>query len=207
MIKVLNEVQRKYCPICHVGSASKMIGYKSSGTCLDYIYDNFKVPYSLAWEIYSNENYFHGMEEYVKNYNKNLNNKATSITTNLVQNIDQNQMVTKRNMKNNFSNNLLKTNTNQPKKFRIPNGIISNFFSLEEELDLLDKSQLELNNEMISNIRTTSNLRNNFTRIYSNYEKEMCVKLFNPMSKPAYHYIINNWMNAMIDLLEYVKTN
>ena len=47
----------------------------------------------------------------------------------------------------------------------------------------------------------------NFTRIYSNYEKEMCVKLFNPMSKPAYHYIINNWMNAMIDLLEYVKTN
>ena len=35
----------------------------------------------------------------------------------------------------------------------------------------------------------------------------MCVKLFDQMSKPAYHYIINDWINAMIDLLEYVKNN
>jgi hypothetical protein len=203
MFKVLNEIQKKYCPICHVGSASKMIGYKSSGTCLDYIYDNFKVPYSLAWEIYSNENYFHELEEYVKKYNSKLNNKGYDLKTVLgqgVKGIKREIPISsqKRNLKN---NNQL--NNFQAKKHRIPNGIISNFFSIQEELDLLDKSQLELNTQ----INSSSNLRNSFTRVYSNDEKEMCVKLFNPVSKPAYQYIINNWMNALVELLEYVKNN
>jgi hypothetical protein len=203
MFNVLNEIQKKYCPICHVGSASKMIGYKSSGTCLDYIYDNFKVPYSLAWEIYSNENYFHEMEEYVKKYNSKLNNKGYDFKTVLGQGVigiksEIPISSQKRNLKN---NNQL--NNFQAKKYRIPNGIISNFFSIQEELDLLDKSQLELNTQ----INSSSNLRNSFTRVYSNDEKEMCVKLFNPMSKPAYQYIINNWMNALVELLEYVKNN
>ena len=52
---VLDEIKDKFCKSCEVGSASLKIGYQSSGTCLDYIYDKLNVPYSFAWEIYTNE--------------------------------------------------------------------------------------------------------------------------------------------------------
>jgi hypothetical protein len=55
MHKALELVKMKFCSTCQLGPPSRLIGYKSSGTCLDYIYDNFKVPYALAWEIYTNE--------------------------------------------------------------------------------------------------------------------------------------------------------
>ncbi len=55
MKNILNQIKEKYCPVCQVGAPSLKIGYQSSGTCLDYIYDKIKVPYSFAWEIYSNE--------------------------------------------------------------------------------------------------------------------------------------------------------
>lgn len=58
MKEILTVIKRKYCNNCDMGSPAKLIGYKSSGTCLDYIYDNLKVPYSLAWEIYTNEREF-----------------------------------------------------------------------------------------------------------------------------------------------------
>jgi hypothetical protein len=55
MKKVLTELQGKYCSVCGVGSPSKLLKYQSSGTCLDYIYSKLNVPYSLAWEIYTDE--------------------------------------------------------------------------------------------------------------------------------------------------------
>lgn len=66
MKRVLNEIKDNFCPVCDVGTPSKLIGYTSRGTCLDYIYDNFRVPYSLAWEIYSNEKIFPEMDAYSK---------------------------------------------------------------------------------------------------------------------------------------------
>lgn len=55
MMDILNKIKTKYCEVCHVGAPSKLIGYKSSGTCLDYAYDILKVPYAFAWEIYTDE--------------------------------------------------------------------------------------------------------------------------------------------------------
>ncbi len=70
-MKVLNEIKSLYCPVCEVGIPSKLIGYSSRGTCLDYVYENYKIPYSLAWEIYTNEKPFKEMDEYAKaNSNK-----------------------------------------------------------------------------------------------------------------------------------------
>lgn len=66
MKEVLGILKNKFCKNCDMGSPSALIGYQSSGTCLDYIYDNFKVPYSLAWEIYSNEREFIELEEHLK---------------------------------------------------------------------------------------------------------------------------------------------
>jgi len=53
--KLLENIKIKYCPLCDVGAASIKIGYQSSGTCLDYVYDKLNVTYSFAWEVYTNE--------------------------------------------------------------------------------------------------------------------------------------------------------
>ena len=74
MKTISEKIKNEFCSVCKVGPPSKLIGYKSSGTCLDYIYDNYKVPYSLAWEIYSNEVIFPEME-FMKNSFKDINNQ------------------------------------------------------------------------------------------------------------------------------------
>jgi len=51
MLKVLNVVDKKYCN-CHPGGAATEVGYLSSGTSVDYVYDH-GAPYSFAWEIYT----------------------------------------------------------------------------------------------------------------------------------------------------------
>jgi len=66
MKRVLNQIKNKFCPVCDVGAPSQLIGYESRGTCLDYVYDNYKIPYSLAWEIYTNEKSFKNLDDYVK---------------------------------------------------------------------------------------------------------------------------------------------
>jgi hypothetical protein len=71
MHKALRIVRSKYCSSCQLGTPSRLIGYKSSGTCLDYIYDNYKVPYALAWEIYTNEVIMPELD-FVRNSFKNL---------------------------------------------------------------------------------------------------------------------------------------
>ena len=35
-----------------VGSASKMINYRATGTCIDYVYDILDTKYAFAFEIY-----------------------------------------------------------------------------------------------------------------------------------------------------------
>jgi hypothetical protein len=56
MINALKIIKDKYCTNCLLGSAAKLIGYFSSGTSMDYIYDIVKVPKAFVWEIYTNEN-------------------------------------------------------------------------------------------------------------------------------------------------------
>jgi hypothetical protein len=74
MKEILGLLKSKYCKNCDMGAPSVLIGYQSSGTCLDYIYDNYKVPYSLAWEIYTNERDFIELKEHIDN--KNLAEKS-----------------------------------------------------------------------------------------------------------------------------------
>lgn len=71
MKEILGIVKKKYCSTCDLGAPSKLIGYKSSGTCLDYIYDKLKVPYSLAWEIYTNEREFVELKDYLRSKDNN----------------------------------------------------------------------------------------------------------------------------------------
>ena len=58
MKNILLEIQKEFCPVCAVGYPQQILGYKASGTCLDYIYEKEKIPYSFAWEIYGNEKIF-----------------------------------------------------------------------------------------------------------------------------------------------------
>ena len=66
MNEILNDVKKNYCSVCFVGTPFKMLNYDSSGTCMDYIYDQEHVPFSFAWEVYTNEIKFPEMEQYIK---------------------------------------------------------------------------------------------------------------------------------------------
>lgn len=55
MIDVLKDLQNRYCPSCDVGAAGEQVGYLSPGSCIDFAYDELKIRYSFAFEIY------HGM--------------------------------------------------------------------------------------------------------------------------------------------------
>jgi hypothetical protein len=48
---IMNALNPKYCD-CKVGSAGASLGYLCPGTCLDYAYEELKIPYPIAWEIY-----------------------------------------------------------------------------------------------------------------------------------------------------------
>ena len=63
MKNLLLEIKNNYCSICDVGSPSLLIGYKSSGTSLDYAFKHLKIPVAYAWEIYTNEKILPEMSE------------------------------------------------------------------------------------------------------------------------------------------------
>eukprot|EP00386_Alphamonas_edax_P006649 GDKI01021468.1.p1 GENE.GDKI01021468.1~~GDKI01021468.1.p1 ORF type:complete len:484 (+),score=143.58 GDKI01021468.1:126-1454(+) len=52
MHAILSEVDKSYCN-CPFGAAGKEVGYECPGTCVDWVYDKLGVPFSFAWEIYT----------------------------------------------------------------------------------------------------------------------------------------------------------
>jgi hypothetical protein len=78
MKEVLEELKKKFCPICQVGAPSVNIGYQSSGTCLDYAYEKLNVPYAFVWEIFTNEKKLPELEEYRKTHSKTNKTKPLS---------------------------------------------------------------------------------------------------------------------------------
>jgi hypothetical protein len=188
MFEAMNIIKKKYCPVCQLGPPSKLIGYKSSGTCLDYIYDNYKVPYALAWEIYTDEIKHPSLVE--------IENKVKSPSFLLSSEIEKN---------NNEMRNgpvtvsyLLKNGDKLEALLKKEEQTIINnsFFSVEEKIKLVSQSQFQ-------NLRKASS--KNMEKSYSEMERNVCVNLFNPLSKEAYKFIVTNWRKAMIELLNYIK--
>lgn len=92
MKTVLNKIKHKFCSVCQLGSPALLIGYKSSGTCLDYAFKKLNVPYAFAWEIYTNEIALPDMEEKLK-FNTNssfLEEKAEFMDKNSIKNYSKN---------------------------------------------------------------------------------------------------------------------
>ena len=156
MKNILNQVKNKFCSVCDVGAPSKLLHYTSRGTCLDYIYDNFKIPYSFAWEIYSDEKVFPEMN----NYEAMETKKATSSS----------------------------------------GSSSSSFLGVGEEYAYELVGSYTVNNLRFKTTRAQ-------TRTYSENENDYCIKLFNPLTKSNYEFIMINWMKAMLHLMEFVKDN
>ncbi|CAJ1357280.1 unnamed protein product [Effrenium voratum] len=51
MMEVLKSVDKDHCQ-CPYGAAGREVGYSCPGTCLDWVFDKLKTPYSFAFEIY-----------------------------------------------------------------------------------------------------------------------------------------------------------
>ena len=61
MLNALGGINKEYCN-CKMGPAAMKVGYLSSGTSVDYVYDYIKAPYSYAFEIYSKDTYIPALE-------------------------------------------------------------------------------------------------------------------------------------------------
>jgi hypothetical protein len=191
MQEVLKEIQERFCPVCKVGAPSKLIGYKSSGTCLDYIYDNFKVPYSLAWEIYSNEVPFYDFLQ-----GQTIRNERTDIDYTFMNNKENNKDQQAKLKTLDTIDRLTKRINSLKTRSNISNMKFSNFLQIEQDFKLTNISQLLSANNYASQ-----------PKIYSSDENEMCVKLFNPLTKSSYSLVIEKWTKALVYLLNYVKIN
>lgn len=53
MLKVLTTIDKEFDLNMEIGPASEILSYLSPGNCMDYAYSVSKVPYTYAWEIYS----------------------------------------------------------------------------------------------------------------------------------------------------------
>jgi hypothetical protein len=62
MMHILKTLDSQYCE-CPFGAAGKEVGYSCPGTCLDWVYDKLKTPYSFAFEIYIGPEYDAGLKE------------------------------------------------------------------------------------------------------------------------------------------------
>jgi len=178
MKAVLNQIKVKYCSICHVGTPSKLVGYKSSGTCLDYVYDKLKIPYSLAWEIYSGEEYWPELDTFLK-----VKTNSSGV----------------KNLRNENDINL-----NSISNLNLSPYLKSSFLKIQDADKLVDRSLNEWTNSNL-NINILNKLLS--TRSYSGEENETCAVVFNPISKIKYDYVIRNWINAFVHLTNYIKNN
>lgn len=52
MMEILKKVDSDHCE-CPFGAAGREVGYPCPGTCLDWVYDHLKTPYSFAFEIFT----------------------------------------------------------------------------------------------------------------------------------------------------------
>eukprot|EP00746_Dinoflagellata_sp_MGD_P090670 gnl/MRDRNA2_/MRDRNA2_35827_c0_seq1.p1 gnl/MRDRNA2_/MRDRNA2_35827_c0~~gnl/MRDRNA2_/MRDRNA2_35827_c0_seq1.p1 ORF type:complete len:428 (+),score=77.20 gnl/MRDRNA2_/MRDRNA2_35827_c0_seq1:93-1376(+) len=70
MMQILKTLDSQYCE-CPFGAAGKEVGYSCPGTCLDWVYDKLKTPYSFAFEIYIGPEYDAGLKERFEDKIKN----------------------------------------------------------------------------------------------------------------------------------------
>lgn len=144
MKNLLIKIKQKFCSVCDIGSPSMLIGYKSSGTSLDYAYKKLKVPVTYAWEIYTNEKVLPEMSGMQSNNIKNLS----------------------------MLNFIQKKSIHKLK---------------------YDKSLIR---DLLYNTSKTK---------FSDFENQICFSLFNPLDKPIYNFIIQNWSNALNELFQYYQ--
>lgn len=181
MIDALRLIQKKYCTVCQLGAPSKLIGYQSSGTCLDYIFDNFNVPYAFAWEIYTNETPFPLLQNPrppiknakppIKNAKPRMQNVSPTIQNAI--SIDSSGIhVDTLEKKQNYVNN---------------QQTRASFFLMSEEEKLIESSF------------------GGFTRTYTETENDYCARLFNPLDKSSYDIIVNNWTNALYEVINHIR--
>ncbi len=206
---VLSEIQKNYCSACHYGGLTKLIGYKSNGTCLDYVYDIYKVPYSIAWEIYTNETVFPEMMQAVRNNNlENTHNNANE--DNNLENTKETftGFMNKAQQNANIDMDMGALKTKQsliknPYKFKQS----SSFLTVLEADKFVDMSYTYTNLNASKKLLRNNEAETTTVRKYTEYENNICIELFNPLKKAEYDFIISTWSKSLIHLLNYVHSN
>jgi len=82
MMNILRKLDTDHCE-CPFGAAGKEVGYPCPGTCLDWVYDQLKTPYSFAFEIFIGDQYDEGLAERFHEKMQEENNTALLQTSHL----------------------------------------------------------------------------------------------------------------------------
>jgi len=85
MMNILRKLDTDHCE-CPFGAAGKEVGYPCPGTCLDWVYDQLKTPYSFAFEIFIGDQYDEGLAERFHEKMQEQNNTAMLLQTHLAHN-------------------------------------------------------------------------------------------------------------------------
>jgi len=94
------------------------IGYQSSGTCLDYVYEKLNVPYAFAFEIYTDETKLPELEKLKTKGLKNLNQKMKNNQSHFIETVEKLRPTNFLELSNkfNFKNKLKRSYSNYENK-------------------------------------------------------------------------------------------
>jgi len=197
---IMGDLKQKFCNYCSVGTPSEFLGYVSPGNCLDYVYDKLKVPYAMAWEIYTNEiNYIPYMnkEKSLKegsHHHKNSEDKIHHLSSKS----ESDEVSSNKSASPHSSQKGIEYPESAGYNFK-ENSQESNYENAQESYNnhmMHNLSFIEVSNTIKSSISKMDSMRFVNTKVDNN--NTFCLNLFNPNEERDYTYIIENWSKMMI---------
>jgi len=173
LIKILNVLNEKYCH-CKAGPAANELWYVCPGNCLDYAYEKEAVPYSFAFEIFTNEN--------MNKFFKELVNRDTPVVFNYNE------------FKTNFQNGGLTSLFVEKHSSKMK----SNFL----QLDGLSADKIKRHSHTHDDESKYSCFAQTTTTYPRT--NEFCLHQFNPLTKKERDNTVINWTNVIFELVSLI---
>lgn len=173
LIKILNVLNEKYCQ-CEAGPAANQLLYECPGNCMDYAYEKQSIPYSFAFEIFTNQ---HGNKAFLDIINSS--NPAI---------FDYNEFITK------FKNTDMSTLFIQ-KSSKLRGSFL--------QIDDLAVEKIKTHDHNHNHENTQFSCFSQTSTTYPHTE-EFCMNQFNPLTHQHKDNTVINWTNVIFELLSLI---
>lgn len=226
MIEVLKEVNKDYCR-CGVGAAAIELNYLCPGNCMDYAFDEMKVPYSFAFEIWDGKTFANGktislleseniidnmesMEDHDHHHHDEAHNHQEGEMEVESESTTEADEISALSLKETIMSkkpNTANDDSVAPKPKR-GHSCLTSFDDFAPSLLEVSSTQTTTSN-VLSSMDTTSPPRSQAFPAPTNMNQQQCLVQFNPPSGEQYKQTIHHWSNAffvVLDKLPHPKT-